>query len=328
MRHVWKLAVTVDVEEEGLFVGRFPRRAAGVRNVPSLSRVEFISREFGFPLTLLTTYQVARDATARRVLADFRDRLGAEIAAHLHPWNTPPFLPHPESLRSEDLPRSLLEGKLATLLAALTQGFGESPRSFRMGRFDWGPKILSLLPRFGLQVDSSMVPLTQVVGGPDHFLAPRDPFWVHSPRRREPLFLEVPLTMAPLLPAAARAVYGLSARVPGRLGHLLRAWFPFVMSAGIQPVWFPLPWMRLGTRLHQRQGGRILTLLFHSSELLPGGTPHHATERAVARLVRKLRAYLTWLVREYEVEGVTLGELGTQGPAPAEKAAWLLPEVE
>lgn len=325
MRHAWKLAVTVDVEEEGLFVGRFPRQAAGVANVPFLRRVAFISQEFGFPLTLLITYQVARDAAARRVLADFRDRLAAEIGAHLHPWNTPPFLPQPESLRSEDLPRSLLADKLNTLLSALTQGFGRPPTSFRMGRFDWGPKVLSLLPRFGLRVDSSMVPLTQVIGGPDHFLVPRDPFWVGATGDRASLFLEAPLTLAPYLPATPPAVYRLSARAPGRLGHLLRAWFPFVMSAGIQPVWFPLPWMRLGTRLHQRQGGRVLTLLFHSSELMPGGTPHHATERAVARLVRKLCAYLTWLVREYEVEGVTLGELAAANPAPHPGApAWLL----
>lgn len=311
-----KVAVTVDVEEEGLFVGRFPRQAAGVKNVAHLSRVEFISGDFGLPLSLLTTYQVAREPAAVRVLADLQRRLGAEVAAHLHPWNTPPFLPGPEPMRSEALPRELLAAKLATLLSTLSDAGFPAPVSFRMGRFDWGPKVLSLLPEFGLRVDSSMVPLTQILGGPDHFLAPPDPFRLADGWGKPLPLVEVPLTLVPLYPAAARGVYRLSARVPGRLGQLLRAWFPYVLSAGVQPVWFPLLWMRLAARLHAARGGEVLCLFFHSSELMPGGTPHNRTEAAVARLVGKIRAFLTWLTRHFRVTGVTLGQLGQSQPPP------------
>ncbi|MCL6621739.1 MAG: hypothetical protein K6T55_06510 [Syntrophobacterales bacterium] len=320
-----KLAVTVDVEEEGLFVGRFPKEAAGVRNVACLSRVEFIPRDFGLPLTLLTTYQVAREPAAVWVLRDFRDRFGAEIGAHLHPWNTPPFLPGPEPLRSEALPRELLAAKLASLLNTLKGAGFPAPVSFRMGRFDWGPKILSLLPEFSLRVDSSMVPLTQVVGGPDHFLAPPDPFWPADSRGRPLGVLEVPLTLVPLWPQAAEAVYRLSSRARGRAAHLLRAWFPYVLSAGVQPVWFPLPWMRLAARLHAARGGQLLCLFFHSSELMPGGTPHTAREAAVARLVGKIRAFLAWLTRRFRITGVTLGALGHNPPAPGEARTPLWP---
>lgn len=325
-----KVAVTVDVEEEGLFVGRFPRKAAGVRNVAHLSRVEFIPRDFGLPLTLLATYQVAREPAAVRVLQDFQRRFRAEVAAHLHPWNTPPFLPGPEPMRSEALPRELLAAKLATLLSTLGEAGFPAPVSFRMGRFDWGPKILSLLPKFGLRVDSSMVPLTQTLGGPDHFLAPPDPFFPADGGGRPLGLLEVPLTLVPLHPAAARGVYRLSTRAPGRLGHLLRAWFPYVLSAGVQPVWFPLPWMRLAARLHAARGGEVLCLFFHSSELMPGGTPHNRTEAAVNRLVGKIRAFLAWLTRHFRVTGVTLGQLG-QEPPPAGRAdvrVWSPPDFQ
>ncbi len=312
----FKVAVTVDVEEEGLFVGRFPRQAAGVRNVAFLARVAFISRDFGLPLTLLATWQVAREPAAIRVLQDFRQRYGAEVGAHLHPWNTPPFLPGPEPLRSEALPRELLAAKLDTLLAAFRGAGLPPPVSFRMGRFDWGPKILSLLSEFGLRVDSSMVPLTQVIGGPDHFLAPPDPFWLADGGGKPLPLLEVPLTLVALCPAAARGVHRLSSRAPGRLGHLLRAWFPYILSAGVQPVWFPLPWMRLAARLHAARGGRVLCLFFHSSELMPGGTPHTRTEAAANRLAGKIRAFLAWLTRHFRITGVTLGELGEDPPAP------------
>ena len=58
---IMKLVISIDVEEEGLFSGAYARTPTGVSNVAELRRLEFIPREFGFPLTLLATYHVARD---------------------------------------------------------------------------------------------------------------------------------------------------------------------------------------------------------------------------------------------------------------------------
>ncbi len=173
-----KLVISIDVEEEGLFSGHYPRTPPGVTNVAALSRLEFIPREFGLPLTLLVTYRVARDPAACRVLAHWRDQFGAEIGLHLHPWNTPPFadLPDPEPVRSERLPRGLLRDKFANLTAQVKDALAVTPRSFRMGRFDAGPQVFSLLPEFGLEVDSSVAPLTRKNPDPRFFLAPADPF--------------------------------------------------------------------------------------------------------------------------------------------------------
>ena len=85
-----KLVISLDVEEEGLFSGRYPRES-GATNVAELRRLEFIPREFGLPLTLLVSYRVARDPAACQVLARWRDLYQAEIGVHLHPWSTPPF---------------------------------------------------------------------------------------------------------------------------------------------------------------------------------------------------------------------------------------------
>ena len=41
-----KLVVSIDVEEEGLFFGRYPRTPPGVTNVAELFRLEFIPRDF------------------------------------------------------------------------------------------------------------------------------------------------------------------------------------------------------------------------------------------------------------------------------------------
>ena len=113
-----------------------------------------------------------------RVIQQWQHRHGAEIGAHLHHWNTPPFghETEPEPLASRELPQSLLKAKLENLVTTMARNFDSAPRSFRMGRFDWWPFILELLPEAGLRFDSSMVPLVHYVGRVDQFWTPADPF--------------------------------------------------------------------------------------------------------------------------------------------------------
>ncbi len=298
-----KLIISLDVEEEGLFSGRYPRES-GVTNVAELRRLEFIPRDFGFPLTLLVSYRVAQDPAACEVLARWRDLYGAEIGVHLHPWSTPPFanLTQPEPVPAEQLPLPLLRDKFAHLVQSVQASLGVTPTSFRMGRFDFGPKVMDLLPEFGLRVDSSVVPLT-LKGAGDYFLAPADPFPL------TPTLLEVPLTQVPVLANSPRVLAWLAKSLPGSSGRKLLGWFKYLGAAGIQPAWFPPASMRLAAGLHRRRGGRVFTMFFHSSELKPGASRLFPTEQTVAAFVAKLRAFLDWLVRTGPVKGVTFSGL-------------------
>jgi hypothetical protein len=306
-----KLVISLDVEEEGLFFRRYPRTPPGVTNVASLERLEFIPREFGFPLTLLVTYHVARDPAACRVLTRWRERYGAEIGLHLHHWNTPPFvnLPEPEPVPSEKLPRALLRDKLAHLLQQVETSLKVAPQSFRMGRFDAGPQVWSLLPEFGLKVDSSLAPLTSKNPDPRGFLAPADPFALSAWVPAAAPVLEVPITIVPVVAGTPRLAALLTGALPPPWDRRLQDRFRYVAAAGTQPAWYPLPSMQWATRLHRRRGGRVLTLAFHSSELLPGASPLFPTEAAVNRFVAKLRAFLTWLRQTGPLEGVTLSAI-------------------
>jgi hypothetical protein len=305
------LTITIDVEEEGLFSGRYPRAGAGVTNVAELKRLEFVHREFGFPLTLLATYPVAQDPAARKVLVAWQQERGAEIGVHLHPWNTPPFTdsPDPEPLATTRLPLPLVEAKLKSLVDFLTEKFPEAPRSFRMGRFDWSPGLLKLLPGCGLRVDTSMVPLTFKGDGVQNFLTPPDPFWLEVAAAPGERLLEAPVTMVPVWQGSAKAVHRLAGLLPGKAGKALLSRYRFVGAAGIHPAWFPQLSMRLAASLHKRRGGRVLTLFLHSSELLPGGSPDFPDAASVDRLVAKLRDFLTWLVQQGPVTGLTLSGL-------------------
>ncbi len=311
-----ELVFGVDTEEEGLFVGTYPRTPPGVRNVAELRRLEFVTRELGLPLTLLVSYHVARDPACRDLLRRWKDELGAEIGAHLHPWNTPPFadLPGPEPVPSDRMPAELLRAKLQTLLGAIEDNLGVRPRAFRMGRWDLGGQVRRLLPEHGIRVDSSVVPCRHEVGGPDNFLAPGDPHWLDVPEGT-PKLLEVPLTLVPLLDGAPRVVHRFSRRMAARRGERLLSGFRSWGAVGPQPVWYVPAAMRLAARLHAARGGRVLSLSVHSSELMPGGSPNSRDEAAVARLVARTRRFLAWIVGRYAVEGRTLSTV-TPPPEP------------
>jgi hypothetical protein len=306
-----KLVISVDVEEEGLFFGRYPRTPPGVTNVAELERLAFIPRDFGFPLTLLVTYQVARDPDACRVLAQWRDRHRAEIGVHLHPWNTPPFLdrPDPEPVRSARLPRELLRDKFAHLLSQVRATLGATPRAFRMGRFDAGPQVWELLPEFDLEVDSSVAPLTLKNADLRSFLAPADPFPLRDFWPGGGNVLEIPITMVPVVAGTPYLIDRLAAAWPPTWGARLRGLFRYGAVVGVQPAWYPLVSMQLAAHLHRRRGGQVLTMFFHSSELQPGATRLFPTETAVRRFVAKIRTFLTWLAKTGPVDGMTLSAL-------------------
>jgi hypothetical protein len=242
------------------------------------------------------------------VLLSWRENHAAELGAHLHVWNTPPFAPG-ESWRACCLPASAQLAKLERLLASHHELLGQPARSFRMGRFEPTKDIMAHLPRMGIEVDSSLLPLHWRGPRVQPFLAPGDPYPLHDPRPAGGSFWEAPLTVLPVWPGSARAVHRLSQALPSRPGRRLLDGFRYVGAAGVQPTMFSGPAMRLATRLHLARGGRALTMFLHSSELMPGGSPAYASEAAVDGLLGKIAGFLHWLTRRWPVRGVTLGQL-------------------
>jgi hypothetical protein len=75
-------------------------------------------------------------------------------------------------------------------------------------------------------------------------------------------------------------------------------------------MWMGLRRLQAAVLLHRKRGGQVLTIFFHSSELMPGGCPEHPTERHVERFLDKLRRFFSWLYDEVSPEPLTLSELG------------------
>lgn len=321
-----RLVFSVDVEEEGLFSGDYDSTAKGVSNVESLSRLEFLTRDFDLPLTLLCTWPVLTDFNCARLLRRWQDDLGAEIGVHLHPWNTPPMgKKSMDWTSSQKLGRKVLDAKLGELVRVCRAVTDRPPTSFRMGRFDLSPAIRDLLPAHELLVDSSIVPLSWTAALNDAFLATADPYPLLRDDAGQARLLEVPLTMAALSPCLSAAVWPLAKRLAPHMRSWFFRHFQRIAAVGTQPVWYPLPSMKLGARLHMSRGGTLVHLFLHSSELMPGACPHLPDEAAVERLVTRVRRFIIWL-RTYVCDhgglhGVTLGYVAKEaGLVPRQEA--------
>lgn len=313
------LAVSLDVEEEGLFCGVYARRGAGVSNTRFLTRLAPLL-ERGVRPTLFCAHSVLADAGSRRILEVLRDRHGAEIGAHLHHWNTPPLelsgdgsaLPDStDSVPSCVLPEALFAAKLKTLFDAARDFQGQAVTSFRMGRWDLHKKHWPLLAKAGVLTDASVRPLHGKGPGstlPDHFDAPSDPYWI--PVGGGHIF-EAPLTVTPLLTGVCGGLTAL-AGLPGRTGRIARRLQANIHCWGalaLLPAYHPLAAMKAVTRIFAARGGMLLSLTWHSSEMAPGATPHLPDGKAVRKLLDKVTAYVDWLGRRFDIRCLPMNEL-------------------
>ncbi len=304
-----KLVVTIDVEEEGLFNGTYASDSVTASNVAGLERLDSMFRGLGIRPTLLVSYQAAEDPAHRDLIAELSGKWDGEIGAHLHHWNTPPIvpLPQPDPVPSELIPEEILAAKLDNLLGRLRE-MGGNPVSFRMGRFNLGPKMLGIISGHGISVDSSVAPMRSYYGGPAHLSAPTDPYFPDPENPCKPgesKILEVPLTIVPILPKLGKFLAGLEAAA--YLPRKATSWFAMNMgSLPAQPFLTGLRRLKAAVKLHRLRGGRVVTLFFHSSELVRGFSPQNKTEADVDGFLLRLERFLSWLVMEMHAESQTL----------------------
>ncbi len=304
------VSIVIDTEEEGLFTGSYPRKVT-VENVAGLSALAPLSQECGIPLTLVCAHPVFTDGKACHMLEHMRRQYNAEIGAHLHYWSTPPYTQEEQAsdvmhtyVQAKDLPREQLLEKLQALLKAGADFCGHAVTTFRMGRWDMSRDIWSLLAEAGVKVDSSIRPWQFPKNWRDHFLAPTQPYTVRVAGKS---IVEIPDTSVPLLPNypwVAKALYA----APAPLKH---TWHQSVVMLP-SPVHHSLAYMKAAALLMLARGDRVLNLMWHSTEFVPGVTPHVPDQAAADRVLARAKAFFAWLREQVPVYGMTLGQMAQE----------------
>ena len=320
------LIVSIDTEEDNW---RPTRDGITVENIRELPRLDALFQRLGVRATYFTTYQVARHDWAADILRELHGG-GAELGAHLHPWNTPPldepFVPRNTMLKN--LPAALQLAKVEHLTAALREAFGGRPVAFRAGRYGLGPEGVKALVSCGYRVDSSVTPFVSWEDnddGPTFVGAPMRPYRLSGNgdvRVPQPdgALIELPMSIGysrpPSMPwtglhrlLSTRLLRRLRLRgVAARLGLLKRI--------SLSPETDSVADMLTLTRRLLDVGIGHLHLFFHSPSLRPGLSEFNPDADSVEGMYRAIASYVEGAGRMTGLRFVTVSE-----------AAMLLSEV-
>ncbi|MFO7300865.1 MAG: hypothetical protein DIU54_000465 [Acidobacteriota bacterium] len=321
------LLVAIDTEGDNQWSAE-ARRHQTFRNTRELERLHDFFARHGVRPTYVVTYPVVRDPESAAVLRRLLARGDCEIGAHHHAWETPPFEPedvdrHPyASWLSDDR----FDAQLDSLTAAIADAVGTAPVSYRSGRFGFCARHVAPLERHGYRIDSSVTPLFYEAhkGGPDFVDAPAHPYYLAYDSATTPgssRVLELPVSAAldRTVPRAIERLYG-RAPWPYHTRRLLRlARIATVRS--LRPTFMTADAMMGLSRQLVRRGVPILNLLFHSSEVIPGGSPYNRTDDEVAAFFDRLGGYLTRAMSELNAEPLTFVEYADRFERRATAAA-------
>ena len=255
--------------------------------------------------TYLITSEIAEDKQAAAQLSAWTEDGKAEVGAHLHPWTTPPFHNEP-GLRCNDeahlfpsaLDEDLLRAKLETLTRQIEQNIGRRPRAYRAGRFGMNQATARILVELGYTVDSSVTPtvswsdssLGDSTAGPAFRKHSAKPSLIEG--TGDPGLIEIPVTVL-YSNAWVRGhpqFAGWYASKPARaIERLLNGG-----RSRPEPIWLrPFPHqssddLRRAWRAACDEDVPTAVMMFHSSELMPGGSPFRPSRRSIAGLLATL----------------------------------------
>jgi len=313
------LLVGIDTEADDQWSEK-GRRELRVLNATRLPALQSLFEEFGARPTYLVTHEMATRPESAAVLRGLAQGGRCEIGAHLHPWTSPPFRPEDTAGHTypNNLPDDILARQLGELTTTLEQSLGVRPTTYRAGRNGVDGRTLKILEGLGYSVDTSVDPLfnERRKGGPVFAGAPLDPYrpdYADVRRPGESRILEVPISAAtdPPLPKPLERLYASLPPIPWR-GALKRL--------GLKPVWLrpsytAVPEMlSFASRLKER-GAPCFNVIFHSSELLPGGSPYNPDAASVGRFETALRLLLEHVTSRLGAVGRTYAEFARGWPA-------------
>jgi len=315
-----KFIITIDTEGDNQWDPGLP---ASTENIRFLPRFQQLCDRFRFPPTYLCTYDVVESKHFDDVLRPVHSESRGEIGAHLHPWTTPPFSTWDRSEQGaaypSELPPAVFAEKMRALTTLLASRVGKPPTSYRAGRWGLSAAHVPILIELGYRVDCSVTPYLDWRDrgarerGQDFSDAPVAPYvmgWSDPSRPGESGLLEVPVTIvctnrvmrrSPLLRAAYR--------------RYRKTWVARGLnrSFAIAPRWMrPFADMTV-SRLQEVHRAAVemelpvVEMMFHSSELMPEGSPHSPTAAAVEDIYRKLEALFEYLTQQ-GVTGATLSD--------------------
>ncbi|MEP7221789.1 MAG: polysaccharide deacetylase family protein [Novosphingobium sp.] len=303
-----RFILTVDTEEEFDWTRPLASTGFSVDSVPRLAKFQQFCESLGIIPLYLVDYPLATSELAAEILraplADGR----AEIGVQLHPWVNPPFDEAINEFNSfaGNLPPELERAKFMQLRDAIEANFGQSPLSYRAGRYGVGPNTVPILRDAGIAVDTSVRSRFDYssTGGPNFRDLPVVPWWIDKQRR----LMEMPLTTVfwGLLRRQGHWLYPKMWRIPRMRGALAR--IGLLERIPLTPEGVSVTEAIRGIDMAVDDGLPLLVFSFHSPSLQPGHTPYVRTAEDLDAFYDWWRQVFAYLARR-NVQSTSIGEL-------------------
>lgn len=321
MKDMISVVLTIDTEPDDAWKNHLD---PSVANVQELRRLQELLDKYGAKVTCLVTYRVIQNEAAVAVLRELVEKGGAEIGAHLHPWETPPFMESGLDIQyaiyPHELPLHIFAQKLERLTEAITERFGR-PTAYRAGRWGFIAEHVPILERLGYEVDTSVIPLVDWrgtpgvprerggTGGIDYRFAPQQIYHpsysdVRQPGNARIVELPVSVGFTRHVPAFVQRTHTLLPAVLHRvlrkseILRVVRATPPSESNAHLT--------MMLATAI--TKGVSQINIALHSSELMLNGSPKSRTNAQIQETLAKIESVLEMLVNSGASEFTTLTE--------------------
>jgi len=295
-----------------------------LKNIEFIPRFQNLCNKYKIKPTYLVTSEVCEDNFAVEIFTEYLAQNVAEIGTHLHSWTTAPFMDR-DGYRYNDkghafateLPDDLLNEKIKRLTDQIETAFGKRPQSFRSGRYGFNDQVARSLTENSYLVDSSVTPYTSwsthpgipgANGGPDFIGKTPVPYKYNFDNGS---LIEIPITILPtkfpLNKSRALAEYYFRNVNKIILLRMLRKLL-FIN----QPLWLRPNYMNIGLfedLLVEAADMKLpyLVMMFHSSELMPGGSKYFFNKDSIERLYVLLEEFFI-LLQDRSISSVTLSE--------------------
>jgi len=298
------LIIVIDTEEEFDWNQPFDRKNTHIKNIAYQEKAQKIFEKFNIKPTYVIDYPVASQPESFKPLKELYDAQQCDIGAHLHPWVTPPFNEQVNNYNSfpGNLTYQQEYEKLEALTLSIENNFNFQPTIYKAGRYGIGKHTHKILNKLGYTIDCSTVPHTDfsMHQGPDFTeLKSSAPYWLDNE------LLEIPLSVDYVGPLSQ---FGSPFYKTTQKEQLVKLKIPAILSKlglferiRLSPEGHSTKELIRLTKNMINRNHKVFCLTYHSSTLMPGGSPYVQNQKQLDLFLHTIEQYLEFF--NYELHG-------------------------
>lgn len=272
------------------------------KNFDSLERLSNLLYKYQIPVTFYQTWSSASNEKAINWLLKLKKDLNCEIASHLHPGDTPPYLKnHTDNIL--ELKNDELETKFVSLHKKLTGIYGK-PDSFRGAAWTIDSRTIRLLEKFKYTSDSSVTPgiSWKIRDRIDFTKSSNKPYFIDSSfpgKIGTSTLLEVPVSIRTIVPKHIRITGIAGSLISMPLSSRGTIFFQIMKRFPFKPQWLRPAFTKWKTMKkvidYSVLNTGIAHAMCHSSEFALGTSPYSMDNRSLNTIWERLDLMFSYI---------------------------------